>query len=157
MRSQARERNERWAMDVTRVHCGDEGWAHLSAVIDCHDRELIGYEFSLRARAREPERALEEACIEPFGTLPPEGQKPVVHSDNGLIFQSRRFREACREYRLPQEFITPYTPEQNGMIERFFQKPQRRVRMVASIRFFCRSKAPHQQLRFRTQQLQQVA
>ena len=24
-------------------------------------------------------------------------------------------------YRLSQEFITPYTPEQNGMIERFFR------------------------------------
>src|SRR5262245_38508587 len=27
----------------------------------------------------------------------------------------------CRTYRLSQEFITPYTPEQNGMIERFFR------------------------------------
>ena len=36
----------------------------------------------------------------------------MVRSDNGLIFQSRRFRAACRDYRLRQEFITPYTPEQ---------------------------------------------
>jgi len=35
-----------------------------------------------------------------------------------LILQSRRFRQACRDYRLKQEFITPYTPAQNGMIER---------------------------------------
>ena len=41
--------------------------------------------------------------------------------DNGLIFTARRFRAACRDYRLAQEFITPYTPEQNGMIERFFR------------------------------------
>lgn len=27
----------------------------------------------------------------------------------------------CRDYGLPQEFVTPYTPEQNGMIERFFR------------------------------------
>ena len=45
----------------------------------------------------------------------------MLRSDNGLIFQSRRFRQACRDYRLPQEFITPYTPEQNGLIERFFR------------------------------------
>jgi putative transposase len=43
-----------------------------------------------------------------------------VRSDNGLIFQSRRFRAACHDYRLRQEFITPYTPEQNGIVERFF-------------------------------------
>ena len=45
----------------------------------------------------------------------------MVRSDNGLIFQSKRFREACRSYQLRQEFITPHTPEQNGMIERFFR------------------------------------
>ncbi len=49
------------------------------------------------------------------------GTPPTVRSDNGLIFQSRRFRPACRDYRLRQEFITPYTPEQNGIIERFFR------------------------------------
>ncbi|MCB9775741.1 MAG: transposase family protein [Nitrospiraceae bacterium] len=37
------------------------------------------------------------------------------------MFQSRRFRQACRDYRLTQEFITPYTPQQNGLIERFFR------------------------------------
>ena len=45
----------------------------------------------------------------------------MVRSDNGRIYQSRRFRAACRDYRLRQEFITPYTPEQNGLIERFFR------------------------------------
>lgn len=113
--------NARWAMDVTHIPCGRDGWGHLAAIIDCHDRELVGYEFALRGRAKEAERALEEACIRRFGTLRPNGETPVVRSDNGLIFQSRRFRAACRDYRLRQEFVTPYTPEQNGMIERFFR------------------------------------
>ena len=118
--SRASRSNERWAMDVTHIPCGHDGWAHLAAVIDCHDRELIGYEFALRSRAKEAERAVEAACLQRFGTLRPIGA-PVLRSDNGLIFQSRRFRQACRDYRLQQEFITPYTPEQNGMIERFFR------------------------------------
>ena len=46
----------------------------------------------------------------------PADATPTVRSDNGLIYQSRR-----RGYRLAQEFITPYTPEQNGIIERFFR------------------------------------
>ena len=120
-RSVAPASNVRWAMDLTHINCGRDGWAHLAGVIDCHDRELIGYEFALRGRAREAERALEEACIARFGTLRPEGLTPTVRSDNGLIFQSRRFRAACRDYRLNQEFVTPYTPEQNGLIERFFR------------------------------------
>jgi len=120
-RNRAAHSNERSATDVTHVPCGRDGWAHLAAVIDRHDREMIGHEFALRGRAREAERALEEACLARFGTLRPSGPTPTVRSDNGLIHQSRRFREACRDYRLRQEFITPYTPEQNGLIERFFR------------------------------------
>ena len=62
-RSVAPASNVRWAMDVTHISCGKDGWADLAAVIDCHDRELIGYEFALRGRAREAERALEQAVL----------------------------------------------------------------------------------------------
>lgn len=113
--------NTRWAIDVTHFPCGRDGLAHMVGVIDCCNREIVGYEISVRSRANEAERALEAACIKRFGTLRPEGVTPVIRSDNGLIFQSRRFREACRFYRLGQEFITPYTPQQNGVIERFFR------------------------------------
>lgn len=121
MRSQASHSDLRWAMDLTHIPCGRDGWGHLSVVIDCHDREVIGFEFALRGRAREAERALENACLARFGTLRPTGPTPTLRSDNGLIFQSRRFRAACRDYRLQQEFVTPYTPEQNGLVERFFR------------------------------------
>ncbi len=120
-KSIAHRRNERWALDATHVDCGADGWGHLVAVIDCYDREIVGWEFALRGRANEAERALDMACLARFGTLRPQGDVPVIRSDNGLIFQSRRFRDACRFYRLPQEFITPYTPEQNGVIERWFR------------------------------------
>ena len=113
--------NSRWAMDVTHIYCSKDGWGHLSAVIDCHDREIVGFEFALRGGAKQAERALEEACLARFGTLRPTGSTPTLRSDNGLIFTSRRFRSACKFYRLDQEFITPYTPEQNGLIERFFR------------------------------------
>ncbi len=120
-KSIAKRRNERWAMDATHIDCGADGWGHLVAVIDCYDREIVGWEFALRGRANEAERALEMACLARFGTLRPSGAVPMIRSDNGLIFQSRRFREACRFYQLQQEFITPYTPEQNGLIERWFR------------------------------------
>lgn len=120
-RSRTNRSNERWAMDVTHINCGEDGWGHLVAILDCHDREVVGWEFALRGRAREAERALESACLRRFGTLRPMGETPMIRSDNGLIFQSRRFREACRFYRLKQEYITPYTPEQNGLVERFFR------------------------------------
>jgi len=111
----------RWAMDVTHIPVGRDGWAHLAAVIDCADREIVGYELALRGRSQEAERALEDACLRRFGHVRRGGSRPLLRSDNGLIFQSHRFRKACREYGIKQEYITPYTPEQNGVIERFFR------------------------------------
>jgi putative transposase len=175
-RSVASASNQRWAMDLTHIYCGEDGWGHLAAIIDCCDREIVGWEFSLRGRAREAERALEEACLHRFGTLRPEGQTPVVRSDNGLIFTARRFRAALRDYRLRQEFITPYTPEQNGMIERFFRSLKEecvwqhnfagyieaRAAIASWIRWY-NERRPHQALdylsphQYRAQQLQAVA
>ena len=174
--SRSSRSDERWATDLTHIPVGRDGWAHLAAVIDCHDRVLIGHEFSLRGRAREAERALENACLLRFGTLRPEGPTPVLRSDNGLVFQSRRFRAACRDYRLSQEFITPYTPEQNGMIERFFRSlkeeciwqhnfqsfDEAKKTIDAWIRYY-NEERPHQSLgylsphQYRAQQLNQVA
>jgi putative transposase len=35
-----------------------------------------------------------------------------------LVFTSRSYTALVRSYGLSQEFITPHTPEQNGMVER---------------------------------------
>ena len=41
-RRRATAGNQRWAMDVTHIPCGSDGWAYYAAVVDCHDREIIG-------------------------------------------------------------------------------------------------------------------
>lgn len=97
----------------------------MVAVIDCYDREIAGWECALRGRANEAERAGhplgERACLARFGTLRPRGEVPIMRSNTGVIIQSRRLGDTCRFYRLPQACITPYTPEQNGLIERRFR------------------------------------
>jgi putative transposase len=52
-RSRATRSNERWAVDLTHIDCRADGWAHFAAVIDCDDRDLVGYEFARRGRAKE--------------------------------------------------------------------------------------------------------
>ena len=175
-KSQAQHSNDRWAMDVTHINCGADGWAHLAAVIDCHDREVTGFEFAQQSRAKEAERALEEACLNRFGTLRPREKSATLRIDNGLIFQSRRFRGAAQQYGMKLEFITPYTPEQNGVIERFFRSLKEEciwqhnfrsfeeARRIISdwIRWYNEAR-PHQALdyrsprQFRAQQLKLVA
>ena len=77
---------------------------------------------SRRGRALEAEKALEMACLQEVGLLYSKGERrPVLRSDNGKVFTSKRFMGRCKQYGLSQEFITPYTPQQNGMIERFFR------------------------------------
>ena len=165
--SVATRTHERWALDATHIECGEDGWGHLIAVIDCYNREMIGYEFALRGRANEAERAGhplgERACLARFGTLRPSGELPIIRSDHGVILQSRRFRAACRLYRLQQECITPYTPEQNGVIERWFRSlkeawvwqhqfgsfAEARAQITAWINWY-NEERPHQALGYRS-------
>jgi putative transposase len=41
----AERSNLRWPTDITHLPRGRDGWGHLTVVIDCHDREIIGYKF----------------------------------------------------------------------------------------------------------------
>ena len=120
--SVASQPNERWAVDATSCW-SKRGWVGVMAVIDCCTREIVGVHVSERGRAQEAEAALEQGCLEQFGLVfaKPREQRPVLRSDNGKVFTSKRFTGRCGQYGLTQEFITPYTPQQNGMIERFFR------------------------------------
>ncbi|MCB1048237.1 MAG: transposase family protein [Calditrichaeota bacterium] len=120
LRWTAKRRNA-LVLDILMGNTSLQEAARKHGLIDCDDREIIGCEIALRRRAKEAERAIEAACTLCFGTLRLAGKGPVLRSDNGLIFNERCFRSASIEYRLAQEFITPYTPQQNGMIERLFR------------------------------------
>ena len=112
--------DERWSIDTTHILCGRDGWAHLTAVIDCCDRNIVGWRFSASGSADIATAALEDALR--FRGLKPGGNNGLVlRSDNGLVFGSKKFCRVVKDYNLTQEFITPYTPEQNGVIERFFR------------------------------------
>ncbi|MGC1816320.1 MAG: IS3 family transposase [Casimicrobiaceae bacterium] len=116
--SVAQAPNERWATDLCRIRAGRDHWTSLALVIDCHTRELLGWHLSRSGKAKTAESALEQALIARYGTL---GRVPtpfLLRSDNGLVFTSRSYTALVRSYGLRKEFITPHTPEQNGMVER---------------------------------------
>jgi len=116
--SVAERSNQRWATDMTHVYCGRDGWGHLALVIDCADREIIGWRLSHSGKACVAEAALEDALIQRFGPRPMKPADLVLRSDNGLIFMAKSYRRTAKDYGLEQEYITPYTPEQNGLVER---------------------------------------
>jgi len=61
--------NERSATDLYRAWAGRDGWQTLALVIDCHTRELLGWQLSRSGRATTAMSALEQALIVRFGTL----------------------------------------------------------------------------------------
>lgn len=119
MRSVACGPNQRWAIDCTSIFCGKNGWCFLTAIIDCYDRSIVGWRLSKRGVSKIAAAALEDALRE-RGIVP--GQVSLtIRSDNGLVFGAKPFVKVVNQYKLTQEYITPYCPEQNGMIERWFR------------------------------------
>ena len=155
--------NERWATDLCRVWTGKDGWASLALVIDCYTRELLGWHLSRSGKSATAESALEQALIHRFGTLGKVPQSFLLRSDNGLVFCSRSYTALVRGYGLQQEFITPYSPEQNGIVERVirtlkeqcvhrhrFETIQHANRVIAGWIQFYNNQRPHQALGMRT-------
>lgn len=162
-RSVAERPNQRWATDLALVNCGRDGWCVFVPVIDCCTREILGHAVELTGRAKTAERALEEALLKRFGTLrgAPEGM--LLRHDNGLVFGSRGYRAVVKDYRLKQEYITPYTPQQNGLCERFIKTFKeelcwtRRFRSIEHARLAVNAwvheyntRRPHQSLNYKT-------
>ena len=79
---------------------------------------IVGWRLGRSGIAHVAAAALEDALRERDIT---RGHEPLtLRSDNGLVFGAKVFVSVVRRYGLDQEYITPYSPEQNGMIERFF-------------------------------------
>jgi len=161
--SVAERPNERWATDLCRIWAGRDGWTTLALVIDCCSRELLGWHLSRSGRSKTAESALEHALIARFGTLGKVPQPFLLRSDNGLVFTSRSYTALVRGYGLRQEFITPYSPEQNGMVERVirtlkeqcahrhrFESLQHASRTIGDWIGFYNNRRPHQALGMKT-------
>ena len=114
-------KNRRWAIDNAMIWCGRDRWCHLTGIIDCATRELIGWRLSPRGNAKTAHAALEEALIGQFGHIGRVPGSLTLRSDNGLVFTSRHFTACVKSYGMEQEFIEPHRPDQNGIIERFFR------------------------------------
>lgn len=155
--------NQRWATDLALIHCGRDGWCVFVPIIDCCTREVLGHALEFTGRAKTAERALEEALLARFGTLRSAPAGMLLRHDNGLVFGSRRYRAVVNDYGLIQEYITPYTPQQNGLCERFIRTFKeefawtRRFKSIEHARHALRawidhynSRRPHQALNFKT-------
>lgn len=162
-KSKAEQPDQRWATDLCRVWTGRDGWATMALVIDCYSRELLGWHLSRSGRSRTAEAALEQALIARNGSLGKVAKPFLLRSDNGLVFTSRSYTALVKSYGLQQEFITPYTPQQNGLVERMirtlkeqcvhrhrFETLQHASRVIGDWISFYNNQRPHQALGMKT-------
>jgi putative transposase len=124
---------------------------------------LLDWHLSRSGRSKTAEATLEQALIARFGTLGHVPQLFLLRSNNGLVFTSRSFTALVKGYGLRQEFITPHSPEQNGMVERVirtlkeqcihphrFESLQQASRVIGDWIGFYNHRRPHQALAIRT-------
>ncbi|MGY0612467.1 IS3 family transposase [Luteimonas sp. A501] len=161
--SVAQAPDERWATDLCRIWGGRDNWLTLALVIDCYTRQLLGWHLSRSGKASTATAALEQTLIARFGTLGRVHTPFPLRSDNGLVFTSRDYTRLVRSYGLKQEFITPYCPQQNGMVERVirtlkgqcahrhrFESQQHASRVIGDWIQFYYHRRPHQALGMKT-------
>ena len=114
-KTQASKSNELWGIDMTYIWCGQDAWCYLHAVIDHHDKNLIGYHFSQSCSALGGVIALGEAAsLRPVECL-------ELRSDNGCHYGARVFKDEIRRLGITHTRTMVNTPKGNSVVERFFR------------------------------------
>lgn len=109
--------------DMTSVWCGEDGWGYFSAVIDCFDRSILAWSFSLRCRTRDLSPAMERAWATAFPHGPDDDNpvRVVLRHDNGTQFTSIHYRQAADDLRITLSRSAYRHPDGNAFIERVFR------------------------------------
>jgi putative transposase len=106
-----------WHLDMTSIWVAEHGWVYLNAIIDCCTREIVGWQLSLRCRAKEAiaviETAVREQRILP-GTL-------TLGTDNGSAFTARATRLIISALGLTHRRGGYRDPESQAFIESWFR------------------------------------
>lgn len=114
--------NQLWQTDMTSIWCGEDGWGYFTAVIDCYDRVLLGWSFTLRCRATDVSPSLEMAWSTafPYGRDSDEPKVTCRH-DNGTQFTSVHYRGVAKDLDIVLSRTAYRHPDGNAFIERMFR------------------------------------
>jgi putative transposase len=112
--------NELWQADVTYIHIPGFGWWYAVTVIDYLSRYLLAIHLVESNNAAALIVAIDKARAEAERIHGPLAKPPILVTDNGSNFISRKFRRHI--HGLVSQVRTQYrTPEQLGLLERFHE------------------------------------
>jgi putative transposase len=117
--------NVRWEADLTYVFDGTQS-TYLFAVVDAHDKEIIGDHHGLRCRADEALESLARAVHSRFGANRiPDGQSIVVRVDQGTQYTADKFQRGAAALGITLEYCGINCPNEKPYIESFFAQYKR--------------------------------
>lgn len=107
--------DQAWVSDLTYLPTG-EGWLYLAVVIDLYARKVVGWALSTSLASELVIRAFQMACL---NRQPPKGL--LFHSDRGVQYASRAFREKLDDWGVRQSMSRKGDPWDNACAETFFK------------------------------------
>jgi transposase InsO family protein len=89
------------------------GRKYILVVVDDYSRFTWALLFRKKSNAFDAAQQL-------FKKIQIEQNSPImrIRSDHGREFENARFEEFCQSHGIQQEFSSPITPQQNGVVER---------------------------------------
>ena len=106
--------SEKWVTDVTEVPVGNKK-LYLSALMDLHDNQILGYKLS----EVHDVKLVEDTLTAALKTR--KIQKGLIlHSDQGMPYRSNRWKELIDEYKITPSMSRKANALDNACIESFF-------------------------------------
>lgn len=106
--------NTCWASDITYIDT-EEGWLYLCSILDLCSKTVVGWSMATHIRAELATDALDMAFIHRN-----PGAGLIFHSDRGVQYASRAFREKLRKYKMIQSMSRKGNCWDNAPVESFF-------------------------------------
>lgn len=115
--------DERWVADITEF-ATDDGKLYLAAIVDLHDRSVVGWSMHERATAD----LVIDALVMAIGRRDPDGV--THHSDHGSVYTSLRFANHLEDYGLIASFGSVGDCFDNAAMEAFWATLKRELAWI---------------------------
>ncbi|QAV07620.1 IS3 family transposase [Bacillus vallismortis] len=110
----AEKPNEKWVTDMTEFKLFGQK-LYVSPVLDLFNGEIITYTIGLR-----PVYSLVSVMLDQAFKHLKDGDKPIMHSDQGWHYQMKHYRQALKERGITQSMSRKGNCYDNAVIENFF-------------------------------------
>ncbi|MFF2447572.1 IS3 family transposase [Neobacillus sp. NPDC058068] len=106
--------NKKWVTDITEFKLFGEK-LYLSPMLDLYNGEILTYTLASRPRYSLVKTMLDKA-LEPLA----DGEKPLIHSDQGWHYRMPQYQKALKERNLTQSMSRKGNCYDNAVMENFF-------------------------------------